>query len=96
MFGKLGDMYSLQQKARKMKKTLKGIYIESEDKYFKVTVSADQKIVDIEVLDTTILNDSKKASKILVDLINKALDKSQKVAAEQMKDIMGDMNFPGM
>ncbi len=50
-------------------------------------MTADQKVVSIEGD-----NDLNKVK----DAINEALKESQKVAAEEMKSLMGGMGLPGM
>lgn len=96
MFGKLGDMYQLQKKAKEIKKQLGSIYVEAESKGVKVVVSAEQKVIDIQFQDTSVLQDPKKLSEIIIDCSNRAMEKAQKIAAEKMKDVMGGMGLPGM
>ena len=99
LFGQAKDMYKLQKKAKQVKKDLKNLHIEVELDGVKVTVSGEQKVVGIEVSPELLNSESKeKLQKALTDSINKAIEKSQEVAAEKMKDVMDQMgiNLPGM
>jgi DNA-binding protein YbaB len=42
------------------------------------------------------MQDKKKLESNLVNCMNKAVKKSQQIGADLMKDIMGDMNMPGL
>ncbi|OIO53329.1 hypothetical protein AUJ78_00325 [Candidatus Peregrinibacteria bacterium CG1_02_41_10] len=91
--GKLRDMYNLQKQAREIKNKLKAIHIEAEQKGVMVTVSADQKIVKIEIQDDTLLQNKEKLISCLKDALDRALEKAQKIAAAEMKGIMGEMGM---
>ena len=95
MFGKIGDMYKLQKQAKEIKKELKHTHIEADSHGVQVVVDGEQKVISIEIMDQTLLQNPKKLTDVLKEALNKALDKAQKVAAEQMKGVMGDMGFPG-
>ena len=82
MFDKMKQMYDLKKKADALKKELEKEIVEVEAGDIKVRVSADQKIQEI-VLGSQV------DPRNLRDVINKALEESQKVAAEKMKGMMG-------
>jgi len=84
MFDKMKQMYELKKKADALKKELENEIVEVEAGDIKIRVSADQKIRDITFGDSV-------DPKNLRDAINKALEESQKVAAEKMKGMMGGM-----
>ena len=94
LFGQMGDMYKLQKEAKKIKKELAKVHVFSEVNGVKVTVSGEQEMVSVEFLDNAILEDPKKCEKAIVEATNKAIKKSQQVAAEKMKAVMG--GFPGL
>lgn len=94
MFDKAKDMYKLQKEAKRIKKELKNTHIEAEEEGIIVTVNGEQEVVSIHIPDEARQNS--KLDKVLLKCFNKAVKKSQQVAAEMMKDIMGGMNFPGM
>lgn len=94
MFDKAKDMYQLQKKAKAIKKELKNTHIEAEEEGVIVTVNGEQEVVDITISEEALQNN--KLAELLKKAMNKAVKKSQQVAADLMKDVMGDMNFPGM
>ncbi len=67
--------------AYKLKKAIEAESIEIEESGINVTVTGDQKIKFLSVNGVE--------NKILVDTINKALKKSQEMAAKRMKDMGG-------
>ncbi len=83
----LGDLKKMRDQAMEIQKKLGGIKITVEHKGVIVVMTADQKIVDISGD-----NDLEKVR----DAVNEALKQSQKVAAEEMKGMMGGMGLPGM
>ena len=91
MLGQMGDMYKLQKEAKKIKKELAKIHIFSEVDGVKVTVTGEQEVIAIDFLDGAPLDNPGRLSKALVEATNKALKKSQQVAAEKMKSVMGGM-----
>lgn len=94
MMSQMGDMYKLQKEAKKIKKELANTHIFSESDGVKVTVSGEQEMIKVEILDESILQDMKRLEKAILEASNKAFKKAQQVAAEKMKAVMGD--FPGM
>lgn len=82
----LGDLKKMRDQAMEVQKKLSGIKITVEHKGVTVVMTADQKVVSI-----TGENDLEKVT----DAINEALKQSQKVAAEEMKSLMGGL-MPGM
>ena len=91
LFGQMGDMYKLQKEAKKIQKELANIHIFSESNGVKVTVNGKQEVISVEFEDESILKDPSKLNKALTEAFNKALTKSQQVAAEKMKSVMGGM-----
>lgn len=94
MLGQMGDMYKLQKEAKKIKKELGKIHVFAESDGVKVTVNCEQEVLSVEFLDEAVLGNSKKLAKSILDATNRAMKKSQQVAAEKMKAVMG--GFPGM
>lgn len=58
-------------------------------------IDGEQEVVSISIPDSA-LDNSKKLGDILVKCLNKGIKKSQQVAAEEMKDVMGNLGLPGM
>lgn len=85
VFGKAKDQYELVKKAREIQKKLKEQEVTGEAGAVKVTMSGEQKIVKVEV-DKDNLDDLERDIK---DAVSSAIEKSQKIAAEMMKDMGG-------
>lgn len=83
----LGDLKKMRDQAMEIQKKLGGIKITVEHKGVIVVMTADQKLVSID----GDLNFEK-----ITEAVNEALKQSQKVAAEEMKGLMGGMGLPGM
>lgn len=89
----MGDMYKLQKEAKRLKAELAQTHISAEEPGLKVTVSGEQEIISIEILDQDLLTDASKLSKGLVKVMNRAIKKAQQVAAEKMKPLMGGLGL---
>ena len=75
------DKTKMLAQAYKLKKAIEAESIEVEENGIKVTVTGDQKIKFLSVNGVE--------NKILVETINKAMKKSQEMAAKRMKDMGG-------
>lgn len=89
-------MMELQKQAKKLKKELANIHIEAEHAGVKVTISGEQKVISVEIINKELLNDQDKLQKALTESFNKAVTKSQEVAAKNMKGIMGNLGLGGI
>lgn len=99
MFDKAKQMYQLQKKARAIQKELRETEIEavSSDGMIKVIFTAEQKIKELEISPEALNVDNKRElEKKLTQTISEALSRAQGIASEKMKDVMGDLNIPGM
>lgn len=94
MLGKVKDMYKLQKQAKKIKKELKNIHIEAEVNGVTVTIDGEQNIINLSISDEAMENKTK-LEKSIKEAMAKATKKSQQIAAEKMKGVMGDMGFGG-
>ncbi len=83
----LGDLKKMRDQAMEVQKKLAGIKITVEHRGVIVEMTADQKVVSI--------SGDQDFDKIK-DAVNEALKQSQKVAADEMKGLMGGMGIPGM
>ncbi len=83
----LGDLKKMRDQAMEIQKKLAGIKITVEHKGVIVVMTADQKVVSISG-DTNFEK--------ITEAVNEALKQSQKVAADEMKPMMGGMGIPGM
>jgi len=87
------DMYKLQKQAKELKAKLKNIHVEAEADGVSIVVTGEQNFIECTISDA-IAGDTKKIGKAVVEAANKAVKKSQEIAAENMKEVMGD--FGGM
>jgi DNA-binding protein YbaB len=82
----LGDLKKMRDQAMEVQKKLSGIKITVEHKGVTVVMTADQKVISIE---------GEQNFDKITDAVNEALKQSQKVAADEMKSLMGGL-MPGM
>ena len=75
------DKAKMLAQAYKLKKAIEEEVIEYEENGIKIKVSGDQKIKYLSVNGVE--------NKALIDAINKAMKKSQEMAARKMKDMGG-------
>ena len=83
MMGKLGDMNKLRQQAMAMQKSLAGQTITVEENGVKVVITGDQKIIEISVQGI--------GNPVLNEVLNKAISKSQELAAKELMNVSGGM-----
>lgn len=84
------DLYKLQKQAKEIKKQLKNIHIEAEADGMVVVVNGEQVFMEVKIPEA-FSGDIKRLEKAFVEASNKAIKKSQAIAADKMKDVMGDM-----
>lgn len=94
MFQKVKDLYKLQKQARDIKGKLKNTHIEAEHEGVKVVINGEQEVIKVEI-SAEACSDNKRLAENLEKCFNKAIKRSQQIGAELMKDVMGDLNFPG-
>ncbi len=94
MFDKIKDLYGLQRQAKAIKKELKNIHIEADVDGVVVTIDGEQEVVSVKLPEQEMSH--QKLGESLVKAFNKAVKKSQQIAAEKMKPIMGSMNMGGL
>lgn len=98
-FSQMKDLYKIQREAKRIKKELKNVHVEAEagsasslgGYSVKVVVSAEQEVVSVHIAPELPMD---KLSPLLVDALNRALNKAQVVAAERMQVIMQQMGMP--
>jgi DNA-binding protein YbaB len=95
MFDKVKDVYNLQKQARQLKKELKNTHIEAEVDGVTVLIDGEQEVVSVSISEEAGQN-PKRLPESLVKAFNKAIKKSQQIAAEKMKPLMGSLNMPGL
>ena len=89
----LGDLKKMRDQAVELQKKLGAIKITVEHKGVTVIMTADQKVVSISGPST---GSGQVDFEKIKEAINEALKQAQKVAADEMKPLMGGMGLPGM
>ena len=84
------DLYKLQKQAKQIKKALKNIHIEAESDGVSVICNGEQDFISAKIPEA-LSGDVERIAKAFVDAANKAVKKSQAIAADKMKEVMGDM-----
>ena len=82
-FRKLGELNKMRAQAVKIQKELKKEEIEVMENGVKVVVTGDQKIKILEI--------DGMADNRVPDVVNKAIKKSQKVAAKKLQEMSGGL-----
>lgn len=79
----LGDINKLRQQAMTMQKNLAGQVITVDENGVHIEITGDQKILKLEIQG--ISND------VLNEVLNKAIRKSQELAAQELMKVSGGM-----
>ncbi|MDP2691638.1 MAG: YbaB/EbfC family nucleoid-associated protein [Candidatus Gracilibacteria bacterium] len=93
MFDQAKDLYKLQKQAKQIKDELGNIHIEATEGGVKVTINGEQHVISITVEQDQYSGKNAQLENDLVVAMNKAIKKSQAIAAEKMKAVMGGMGF---
>lgn len=84
------DLYKLQRQAKQIKKELKNIHIEAEADGVVLVADGEQTFLEAKIPEA-LTGDTKRLQKAFVEAANKAIKKSQAIAADKMKNVMGGM-----
>lgn len=75
---------------------LKTIEVEAEEDGVIVVINAAQEVVSVEITENLLAPQNKKRiEKNIMAALDRATKKSQEVAAEKMKPLMGQFGLPG-
>jgi nucleoid-associated protein EbfC len=93
MFGNMfGD---LEKKQQEIAAKAAAIVVETEVEGIKVTVNGNKEVLNISIIDASILGDKEQLEDLLVVAINRALDEAGEKAAFETEKMMQDMLPPG-
>lgn len=96
MFGKAKEQLEFVKKAREIQKKLKDTKVEAEAGAVKLEMNGEQKILSVDIdKDEVDVENLGRLEKDIQSAVESAITKSQKVAAEMMKE-MGGFGLPGM
>lgn len=99
MFERAKKLYELQKQAKDLRKQLQAhsYTAESTSGSVKVTVNGEQELTQVTIdLSEKYREKPDLLSRDVLEVINKALDKSKKGSAELMRGMMGGIGLPGM
>jgi len=98
-FEKFKKLYELQKKAKTIQKDLRDTIVsaQSADGKIKVAFNGEQKIESVEISEDLLDPQRKKELETsLLRVIQDAISKVQKIAAEKAKEVMGGLGLPGL
>lgn len=97
MFDKMKDLFVMQKKMQEVKRQLDSTTFEisSSDGVVKISMNGSQEIQSVAIKDNLTDAEKSRLSAILKDTFNRAIKRSQEVAASKMKDNIG-FNIPGL
>ncbi len=97
MFDQMKKLMEMKKQAEKIKRELEASLIEVNDVAgMKIVIDGSQQFHSIEVDESFLSSDKKQLlQKELLKGVNKAIAKSQTLAAQQMKQAMGLGGLPG-
>lgn len=96
LFKAAREAMSMRSKISDMDKKLKSMVLEYEFDGIKIKVNAKTEFLGIELPEKLLQEKKEKIEKTLLNAIQKAAEKSQKVMAEEAKAITAGMKIPGM
>jgi DNA-binding protein YbaB len=79
----LGQLKKMRDQAMQMKRQLAAEEVIVEERDVRVVISGDQKIKELEVQGVS--------NRILVDVLNKAIKRSQEAAAKKLREMSGGL-----
>jgi nucleoid-associated protein EbfC len=97
MFDKMKTLMDMQKKMQEIKRELDNTNVEAEDPkgFVKITMSGSQEVRDIAIKKNIDEGERSSFEATLKDVFNKAIKRSQEVAAQKMKAVTG-LNLPGL
>lgn len=92
MFGNLGNLKEMQEK---MQQDMASVKVEEEVGGITVEATGDKRITNISIKPELLeAGDAEMIEDLLLEAVNRALDKAEEQAQGKMKDMMSGM-FPG-
>lgn len=97
MFDKMKDLFAMQKKMQEVKRQLDNTTFEisSSDGVVKISMNGSQEVQNVIIKDNFTDAEKSRLAAVLKDTFNKAIKRSQEVAAAKMKDSIG-FNLPGL
>ncbi|MDD5107898.1 MAG: YbaB/EbfC family nucleoid-associated protein [Candidatus Omnitrophica bacterium] len=90
-------LFEMQKKMQEVKRELDNMSfdIQSSDGVVKITMNGSQEVKEVIIKDNLGESEKGRLNSSLKDTFNRAIKRSQEVAAQKMKDVTG-FNIPGL
>lgn len=97
MFDKMKGLFEMQKKMQEVKRELDNLSfdIQSSDGAVRITMNGAQEIEEVVIKDGLEKSEQDCLASSLKDTFNRAIKRSQELAAQKMKDVTG-FNIPGL
>ena len=97
MLNKMKALLEIQKKMQEVKRQLDNMNfdIQSPDGLVKITMNGAQEVKEIMIKDNLKETEKVRLAGVLRDTFNRAIKRSQDIAAQKMKDVTG-INIPGL
>lgn len=97
MFDKMKSLFEMQKKMQEVKRELDNtnFNIQSSDGIVNITMNGAQEVKEIVIKDNLSELEKTHLGVLLKDTFNRAIKRSQEIAAQKMKDVTG-LNLPGL
>ena len=97
MLDKMKALFEMQKKMKEVKRELDNTNfdIQSSDGLVKITMNGAQEVKEITIKDNLEGAEMARLAGVLKDTFNRAIKRSQEIAAQKMKDVTG-FNIPGL
>jgi len=97
MFDKMKGLFEMQKKMQEVKRALDqtNFDLQSSDGLVKITMNGAQEIKEVVIKDGLGESEKSRLAGVLKDIFNRAIKRSQEVAAQKMKEVTG-FNLPGL
>jgi len=97
MFDKMKGLFEMQKKMQAVKRELDNVSfdIQSSDGLVKITMNGAQEVKEVVLKDNLGELEKARLASSLKDTFNRAIKRSQEVAAQKMKEVTG-FNIPGL
>ena len=97
MFDKMKGLFEMQKKMQEVKRALEdtNFDLQSSDGAVKITMNGSQEIKEIVIKGNLEESEKARLASSLKDTFNRAIKRSQEVAAQKMKEVTG-FNIPGL
>ena len=97
MLDKMKALFEMQKKMQEVKRQLDSATfdIQSPDGVVKITMNGAQEVKEIAIKDNLDESERARLNNSIKDTFNRAIKRSQDIAAQKMKEVTG-LNIPGL